>query len=428
LFFFEKKNQKTFANLHPSAAIYRPSCKGEQAKAFCFFFSKRKAFLPSVGVMADASARRIAALDGLRGVSALLVLFHHMLLMLPDFANVAWRVPAAGPHGPVEWLLLRTPLRLLWAGQERALLFFVLSGFVLAVPWLAHRPPAYGRFLLNRLCRIYPPYIVAMALAALGSTLLGGHALSGASVYFNALGWAFQPIWAAVPSLVFVLNTPASEYMNEAVWSLVWEVRVALLFPLLILPIVRWRLRGVVLALAATLLLRHVATLLMPKSLSAALNQPQESFYYAAYFIFGAGVAACRPALLAWFARRHRASGLGVLLLGLLICWYPWPLQHDRMVGVGAAIIIAAIVGDARLGAWFSAGWLLWLGRRSYSLYLTHLLVVMSVIIACGGRVPLWACAAVLPVALVVADLFQRGVEAPSIRWAQVTLGYTRRA
>jgi len=36
----------------------------------------------------------------------------------------------------IEWLLLRTPLHLLWAGQTRALLFFVLSGFVLSLPWL----------------------------------------------------------------------------------------------------------------------------------------------------------------------------------------------------------------------------------------------------------------------------------------------------
>jgi hypothetical protein len=40
MFFFEKKNQKTFAPALRRAAV------GEGVKVFCFFFSKEKAFLP----------------------------------------------------------------------------------------------------------------------------------------------------------------------------------------------------------------------------------------------------------------------------------------------------------------------------------------------------------------------------------------------
>jgi hypothetical protein len=39
-FFFEKKNQKTFFPLRTLPASYAPS-----PKVFCFFFSKKKAFL-----------------------------------------------------------------------------------------------------------------------------------------------------------------------------------------------------------------------------------------------------------------------------------------------------------------------------------------------------------------------------------------------
>ncbi len=373
------------------------------------------------------NASRVLSLDGLRGVAALLVVFHHMLLMLPDFANVAWRVPGAVPRGFVEWLLLRTPLRLFWAGQERALLFFVLSGFVLSLPWCDGRAEPYGRFLLNRFCRIYPPYLAAMVLAALGSILIGGHTLPNASIYFNSLGWAFHPGWATIPSIVFVLNLPASEYMNEAVWSLVWEIRVAIMFPLLMAPIVKFGLRGAVAVLVATLLLRHVTSRLVGTPLSVALNAPQESFYYAEYFIAGAALAAKRGVITAWFARAPRGTGLAILLAGMLICWFPWPAQHDRMVGLGAGVIIAAILGDLQLRAWFSARWLLWLGRRSYSLYLTHLLVVMSITVACAGTVPVWACLSVLPISLGVALLFWHRVEMPAMRWALARTGYAGR-
>jgi hypothetical protein len=122
-----------------------------------------------------------------------------------------WRcgpaLPACGRSAgaatlPIEWVLLRTPLRLLWSGQTRALLFFVLSGFVLSLPWLNGRSAPYGRFLLGRFCRIYPPYIIAMVIAAAGCILLGGRRLDHATVHFNQLGWAFRPTGAAVPSVL----------------------------------------------------------------------------------------------------------------------------------------------------------------------------------------------------------------------------------
>jgi hypothetical protein len=42
MFFFEKKNQKTFATLRRA---YPEKPKPEQIKVFCFFFSKKKALL-----------------------------------------------------------------------------------------------------------------------------------------------------------------------------------------------------------------------------------------------------------------------------------------------------------------------------------------------------------------------------------------------
>ena len=122
---------------------------------------------------AGQAGRRIVALDGLRGVAAIMVLLHHALLMLPVFADYEWYSKVPAHISPGKFLLLCTPLRLVWAGQERAIMFFVLSGFVLSLPWLSGKPQSYGRFLLGRFCRIYPPYIAAMALAALASVFIG---------------------------------------------------------------------------------------------------------------------------------------------------------------------------------------------------------------------------------------------------------------
>src|SRR3954447_20813216 len=91
------------------------------------------------------------ALDGLRGLAALGVLTLHV-----------WMFTVQGAHGRHELVsLLPGELRL------GVVLFFVLSGFLLAGPWVAsaldgRRVPPLGRFAVKRAARIVPGYWVAM--------------------------------------------------------------------------------------------------------------------------------------------------------------------------------------------------------------------------------------------------------------------------
>lgn len=370
--------------------------------------------------------KRMIALDGLRGIAAVLVLLHHALLMLPDFANYEWQVPEAVAHGPIEWLLFYTPMRLMWAGQERAILFFVLNSFVLSLPWLNGKTMQHGRFLLSRFCRLYPPYLIAMVVAALGSFLLGGHHIAAATVYFNQLGWSFRPSWGVVPSILSISNDRTSEFVNEAIWSLVWEVRVALIFPLLILPIVRWRGFGIVGVLLALYIFQYFGQKFVSDYIDQLLNYPERTFYFAQHFVLGATVAAYRDRITLWFNRRSQSYGVVCLVLGCLICWAPWPQQHDRIVGVGAATIIVAVLGSLRVQKWLEHRALLWLGKQSYSLYLIHVPLVMAVIVEFGGMVPVWACLALLPITIVVAEAFHQAVELPSVALTQRWVGVGR--
>jgi peptidoglycan/LPS O-acetylase OafA/YrhL len=375
---------------------------------------------------ATHAGRRIVALDGLRGVAAIMVLLHHALLMLPVFADYQWysRVPAHLSLG--KFLLLCTPLRLVWAGQERAIMFFVLSGFVLCLPWLAGKPQSYGRFLLGRFCRIYPPYLAAMALAALASVAIGGHVLPKASVYFNELGWARNPDAGTLSGILLVLTNHHSDYINEAVWSLTWEVRVALIFPLLMLPILRWRnfgaLQVYVLLLCSGQAARHL--------LSAHPDLAElvgNGCRYTGCFVLGSAIAMNRNRIGEWFYRRHSAFGWLCLALGLGICWAPWPHFHDDVVGIGASLLIVAIIGTTSLRKWLAHESWLWLGRQSYSLYLIHVPVVMVIVIACRGEVPLWACMSVIPVSIALAQIFHVHVELPSVALAQKAMSFERK-
>jgi hypothetical protein len=49
MFFFEKKNQKTFTPAPSRRSDTLARCVPEQAKVFWFFFSKKNIFLPTYG-------------------------------------------------------------------------------------------------------------------------------------------------------------------------------------------------------------------------------------------------------------------------------------------------------------------------------------------------------------------------------------------
>ncbi len=100
--------------------------------------------LEEIDMNNEADPRRFYELDSLRGVAALTVVLHHFSRICPEnFTH----------------LLIRTPLRLLLAGDQAVILFFLLSGFVLTLPYKKNTSLSYGPFLLRRVCRIYLPYL-----------------------------------------------------------------------------------------------------------------------------------------------------------------------------------------------------------------------------------------------------------------------------
>ncbi|WP_297493436.1 acyltransferase [Acidocella sp.] len=369
--------------------------------------------------------RHIKSLDGLRGVSALLVLFHHVLLTQPDFGRFEWNSAHTRAHGLFEWLMFDTPFRILWAGQDRAILFFVLSGFVLSLPWLHGRPRTYGRFLLNRFCRLYPPYLIVMLIAAIGVILIGGRHIPGASVWFNQLGWSRPLSWRAVPSAVFLLNNGSSNWLDESVWSLIWEARVVVIFPFLIWVITRWKNPGIAVILLGLASLHPLIMLLLPHHIAAALRDTGTAMLYPEYFILGVAVALNQNTVRSWLSRGWGIAGLGTLTLGLTMFWIQWPEQNGRADGIAAMLILASALGSPVLDHALRAKFLLFLGRLSYSLYLIHVPIILAIIILFHGKVPLLACLAAPMLCIGVAELFRRHVEAPS---ASLALGFAKPA
>ena len=86
-----------------------------------------------------------------------------------------------------------------------------------------------------------------------------------------------------------------------------------------------------------------------------------------------------------------------------------------------------AIIGTDGLRKWLATDYWLWLGRQSYSLYLIHVPIVMVIVILYRGAVPLLPCLSVIPISIVLAQIFHLHVELPSVALAQRVAGYERK-
>jgi peptidoglycan/LPS O-acetylase OafA/YrhL len=114
--------------------------------------------------------KRLEQLDSLRGIAAFTVLVGHFLLLFPAF----WI--ATTTFSKQNWfiyLITFTPLHIFWCGTEAVVFFFVLSGFVLALPFFdSTKTVSYTFFLIKRIFRLYPPYLSAVILAVLVNVFL----------------------------------------------------------------------------------------------------------------------------------------------------------------------------------------------------------------------------------------------------------------
>ena len=245
-----------------------------------------------------AEPSRVAPIDGLRGLLAVVVL--------------AWH--AFGPLG-ATWLLL--------PANFAVLTFFALSGYVLTRGWNGR----YGVFLLRRFVRLWPVYALCLGV---GYCIAGIHPVWTEFLWYPLIGADTKP------------------FIDPPVWSLFLEAWAMPFMPLIVWAGARTPMRAALCSAALIL---------------AGLFAPQ--LFVGALFIAGA--------FLARWRFRNR----------LLETTVPQ-----------------------------------WLGRISYSLYLTHWLVLQVATRTFGP----WGGVAAIPAIFVVAWAVWWGVERPSI-WASRRIG-----
>jgi peptidoglycan/LPS O-acetylase OafA/YrhL len=361
--------------------------------------------------------KRLDELDSLRGLAALVVVFHHFkLLWLQDRMLSISR----GPRRIIDFITMPVT-----AGHEAVILFFVLSGFVLSLPAVNGHAQAYPVFLMRRICRIYLPYVAALMLAIAGNAFFYSDPSQSncpGACWTTPIGWHI--VWQHI---VFLGDFDTLKF-DQPIWSLVYEMRISLVFPILC---------ALVLKLRPTLSLA-CAVFISTASLVACGKMSHEywpqavltTVHYAMLFVVGIVLAQHR-ARIAEFMRAISQRGIiAIALLSILIPVYggrarqifdtyvpSWlDISFDWLTACGAAGLILVSLNSATCRRLLLWGPIRSLGKMSYSIYLLHFIVMLALIHLLYGKLPLLLIFAIcLPVDIAVSFAFCRFVEIPSI-------------
>lgn len=355
---------------------------------------------------------RITALDGLRAVAALVVVFTHA-------------TGAIRKHPLVAASLYESPLVVFLNATGAVHIFFVLSGLCLAAS--ASRcgdARDVAQFYVRRFARVQAPFVAVALLAWCGSLYYAipesETGRSGLSVWVMNRLQVDISLAALLPTLRFPGD--AHGLMPQG-WTLRVEMIYSLLLPFLVMAARRFGW-GLLIAVAVPLLFEQ---------------RPMRPEPY--LLDFGAGIALYleRERLERLFAELPRfasaALGLGGLVIVCLPAYFFFESSHPPLANAcfatGATLLVACAAHAPGLRRWLSARPCAALGRISYSIYMLHFSVILlSAPLLASPVGPAFAVAYVAFVAIATCALAAstyRWVEVPCIRAGNLVSGLLAR-
>lgn len=171
------------------------------------------------------SGGRLISIDALRGIAALGVVLYHAV----------GRTEGSAPQNLLKWPVVFIQ-SLSSFGYAGVFLFFVISGFCIHLQWARARAAGneynvrFGAFWKRRLRRLYPAYLIALAISVGMTAYAVGIKLNGAFFY-------------DVVMHLFMLHNfdPKIAYsINGVFWTLAIEEQLYLAYFLLLFLRMRW--------------------------------------------------------------------------------------------------------------------------------------------------------------------------------------------
>lgn len=311
-----------------------------------------------------APAKHWDALDGMRGIAALIVLFSHangigiMMLGLPDFGDL---------------------------GKAGVVLFFLLSSFLLSSQFVSGRNDRFSRnglsdYFFRRFIRIYPLYFVYLAFALLMTNLspvLGANETLKLPFTIDIKGLAKQ--------LALIEG-------RGVTWSIIVEFKFYFVLPVVMLSVAFMRHfhQGYTMLLLAAAV--AAAYFLWPQA--EAQTNDIHLRYYLPVFLVGTLLAVVSNNIKAPpFALQLIFESAGWVATGILLLNIPAfqailfsspfdpELARTRFFETSVLfsfVVAAAILGSGAIRSIFALRALRYVGKISFSLYLWHIVIIRA--------------------------------------------------
>ena len=374
---------------------------------------------------------RFLSLEGLRGLAAIVVVIYHFILIFYPNIFYGFTSSFSSPqHMRFEDNLYSSILTGGFSGVFAVAIFFVLSGFVLSIGFFQTGDEAiikklavkrYARLMLPALTSVILAYLI-IATGLSSSREAAVEIIGGGSA---SVQWDFIPnLFEAVKQGVWSIFATGEDSYNRVLWTMHYEFFGSFLVFFVLFVFGKLKHRNII------YILLSIVTF--------------GSWYLG--FILGMAIADNYKSIRHFICRKTppmRRATIGlVLFIGLVLGSYP-PVVPDSglyqflsiynlssmqnlslYLSVGAALIIIAILTSNRLSAFLSHPRISGLGKYTFALYLTHILVYLSFTVFIFSHLVDWMSynmAAVMatiisiPVFTAVTYLFYRYVDKPAL-------------
>ncbi|ALF88511.1 MULTISPECIES: acyltransferase family protein [Ralstonia solanacearum species complex] len=345
--------------------------------------------------------------------------FHAVIWIAFGSERVLFAQTVASVHGG-QTTIARSIIAA-FCGPASVVVFFVLSGFVLAKSLRKETLgfATYISYCVKRVMRIFPAlaFSIAVALTYLLVFYPGYREFSTASVWLN--WWYKDPVrlFDVVKNLAMM-----SASLNSNAWTLRIEMLASLALPFVVAIMGR---RGIVRSLAAVAVCFAWAAYTGDNA-----SAPSEFSHYAYMFVLGVALEKHIDQITK-IPRLLSAMLVVASLAAMVVVNAFWPLVHflygDAVIALSSAILILVIVVDrnARFLSILDTRAVRYLGRISYSFYILHFVLLYGVANFALRyapeetlvRYPLIACAVVgalsIAITLPIASISYRFVEQP---------------
>jgi peptidoglycan/LPS O-acetylase OafA/YrhL len=318
---------------------------------------------------------RIAVVNGLRGLAIIGVLFQHI--------GLGWAMSVTGG----DLAVLRPLFSNGWTGVN---LFFILSGYVLFLPYAARRrsmvtPADVWHFYRSRFLRLMPLYYFAgVVLLVLAGAVLHAEAFRGLAIDLATVRFVLMPYHFGVA-------------INFPLWSIGVEILFSVLFPVVVFAVLRIGLMPTLVAALVAALAARIEGRLWDVHPTGPNFLSDNIFERIDEFVIGIALARWHvEARIPSWARHLAWPGMALILAawgGFYQCQYGgFPVVGmaflNSVLDLGFVCVVSAVLtpqgSRSRL---LTFGPLQVAGMMCYSLYIWHA-PVMDALLQSQGLVP----------------------------------------